>query len=568
MGEGQPPRCQPYIRTDAPEGNGSLSEITMIGDGKRMSSEDRSRPQSRSRAIPALLLGLLVVFMMVAITACGGGSSSGGGGGGGAEEDAAGPGQEGGTLELSQGEEILGMNPLTQFLPEDNNVMVQMFETLWKEDKQGKIVPWLIQSAKASNSDKTWTLQLKEGIKFSSGQVMTSADVKWTLERDFESEVYASLMEVFEKVEAPSPSSIVITLKEPRPELPIMMTQWTFSVLPKNFGGVSEKEFALHPVGTGPFKFASWKKGEAVTLEKNPDYWRKGLPHLQKVVFRTVQNPNSRVSELRGGQLDAIQAPPFQELESLESSETEVGEYGEGFGWILVLNNEKPVFQNAKVREAINIGVDRKAMLETALFGRGTEAASYLPPPNIAWDSSLVPPELNVEKAKLLLAEAVKEGVDPTFTLMVPSEIPFWINASQIVQANLEEIGFKVTISKRDSGTVFAQAEENNYDALAVWNTSQVLSPVELFSFYVGVRANWSNASTDRIAKLFAEAQAEINDQKRLAIWHQMQQIIYEEQFITTLTFSNYTWAFRNSVSDFYVAPTGIIYLEETSLAE
>ncbi len=123
-----------------------------------------------------------------------------------------------------------------------------------------------------------------------------------------------------------------------------------------------------------------------------------------------------------------------------------------------------------------------------------------------------------------------------------------------------------MTISKRDTGTVFAQAEENSYDALAVWNTSQVLSPVELFSFYVGVRANWSNAPTDKIAKLFAEAQAEVNDQKRTAIWHQMQQIIYEEQFITTLTFSNYTWAFSNSVSDFYVAPTGIIYLEETSL--
>ena len=210
---------------------------------------------------------------------------------------------------------------------------------------------------------------------------MTSADVKWTLERDFESEVYAPLMEVFEKVEAPSPSSIVINLNEPRPELPIVMTQWTFGILPKNFGGVSEKEFSEHPVGTGPFKFVSWKKGEAVTLEKNPNYWRKGLPYLQKVVFRTVQNPNSRVSQLRGGQLKAIFAPPSQELSSLESGETEVGEFGEGFAWIIVLNNQKPIFKNQKVREAINIGVNRKAMIDTALSGAGRNRLPICRPP-------------------------------------------------------------------------------------------------------------------------------------------------------------------------------------------
>ena len=162
----------------------------------------------------------------------------------------------------------------------------------------------------------------------------------------------------------------------------------------------------------------------------------------------------------------------------------------------------------------------------------------------------------------------MKEGVNPSFTLLVPAEASFWINAAQVVQANLEEIGFKVSIDKRDNSTVFALAEESSFDALAVYNTLQVLSPIELFSFYVGVRANWSNASTTEIGKLFTKAQAETNEEKRVAMWHQMQKIIYEEQNIIPLTFSNFTWAFSNSVSGFYVAPTGIIYLEETSLME
>jgi peptide/nickel transport system substrate-binding protein len=518
--------------------------------------------------IASVLMAAVALIAIIAVAGCGGGGSSSGGTASAPSGEPAGKPQEGGTLELSQGEEIGGMNPAKEFLPEDVNVMAQMFETLWKEDKGGKIVPWLIESAKATNQDKLWTLQLKKGIKFSSGQPMTSADVKWTLERDFEAEAYAPLMEVFEKVEAPSADSIVIKLKEPRPELPIIMTQWTFSVMPKNWGGVSEEEFDLHPVGTGPFKFVSWKKGESITMEKNPYYWRQGLPHLQQVVFRTVQSPNSRVSELRGGALEAIYAPPFQELESLEEGETEVGEFGEGLVYVLNLNREVPLFQNAKVREAVNLGINRTALNEAGLTGRGEPAASYVPPTAVgnSFNSDLKPAEQNVEKAQQLLAEAVKEGVDPSFTLLVPAETPFWANGVQVVQANLEEVGFKVSIKKTDNGTAVALAEEGNYDALALYGAQQVLSPVEVLGFYVGVKAFWTNAPTDVMGKLFVEAQAETNEQKRDEIWHHMQQIIYEENTVIPTVYANYIWAFSNEVSGFWVAPTGVLYLEEASL--
>ncbi|MBS1893678.1 MAG: ABC transporter substrate-binding protein, partial [Actinobacteria bacterium] len=395
--------------------------------------------------------------LAVLIAACGGGGSSTGSSGstaaGNGAGESSGTPQAGGTVELSQGEEIITMNPLEGYVPEDVNVMMQIFETLWKENKEGEIDPWLIDSYKATDKDQLWTLQLKKGIKFSSGKPMTSADVKWSLEKEFENEPYASIMEGFETVEAPSPTTIVIKLKEPRPELPKIMTQWIFAVMPKDFGGVSEKQFTQHPEGTGPFKFAAWKKGESLTLEKNPNYWQQGKPYLEKVVFRTVQNPQSRVSQLRGGQLEAINAPPYQELESLEQGEFEVGEFGEGYAWTLVLNEQKPIFQNAKAREAVNISLNREAMIQAALMGRGTPAGSYLPPITKSWDESLKAPELDVEKAKQLVAEAVKEGVDPSFAIMVPAEFPFWNTAVQIAQQNLEEVGFDVTIKKVDTSS-------------------------------------------------------------------------------------------------------------------
>ena len=137
---------------------------------KGMSTRSSSRSANPSRVIPSLLMAAIALFAIIAVAGCGGGGTSSSGGSGSSEgsagatsEEPAGTPQEGGTLELSQGEEIGGMNPVTEFLPEDVNVMAQMFETLWKENTEGKIEPFLLESAKATNNDQLWTLQLKEG---------------------------------------------------------------------------------------------------------------------------------------------------------------------------------------------------------------------------------------------------------------------------------------------------------------------------------------------------------------------------------------------------------------------
>jgi len=520
------------------------------------------------KANAAVLMALAAIAILVA--GCGGGGRASTGGGGSSSgastsgEPAAEP-QQGGSLTLSLGEEILAVNPLKAYSAEDVNVVSQMFETLFKENYEGKVVPWLLESYKPSKNDTVWTLQLKKDIDFSTGKPMTSADVLFSLERGREVETVAGVVAGWAKVEAPSPTTVVITTKQPTPEMPEILSAWSFSVIPDNWGGESEKQFNDHPVGTGPFEFVSWKKGESVTLKKNPNYWVPDRPYLDEVVYRTVQNPESRTAQVRGGQLDMAYSPPFPEIESLEQSpELALEEPYLGNGWLMILNTEKPLFQNKKAREAVNYALDRESMVELALHGHGEPMNAYLLPWIPGYDESLEAPEHNPEMAKELLAEAVQEGVNPTFSISAMAEDPFWTQAVQIAQANLEEAGFNVSIKKSDLSSVLAGLEEREFDATTIYNTALSQYPAELFSFYNATGGFFTGVDTKEMEKLMAEAQSETNTAKREAIWGRMQEMISEEQALILTAYSPYVWVRQSDVAGSFVGKTGILWLGET----
>jgi len=380
------------------------------------------------KAMAASVMALAVIAVLVA--GCGGSSTSSGAGGstsGGStgSESSAEP-QQGGTLKVSLGEEIIGLNPNTSISIEDVNVISQIFETLFREDHKANVVPWLLESYKPSKNYSVWTMQLKKGIEFSNGKPMTSADVAFSLEQSMQSETHAGIVEGWDKVEAPSPSTVVLTTKKPTPEMPQILSQWIFSVVPKNWDGEAEKQFFEHPVGSGPFELVKWKKGESVTLKKNSHYWVPDRPYLDEVVYQTVQNPESRSAQVRGGQLDMAYAPPFPEIESLEQSpDLAVETPFVGNSWFVILNTQGALFKNVKAREAFNLALDRESMIELALHGKGEPQNSYLLPWIPGYDKSLEAPEYNPEKAKEVLAEAEKEGVKPTFSLV---SLAYYVN--------------------------------------------------------------------------------------------------------------------------------------------
>jgi peptide/nickel transport system substrate-binding protein len=516
----------------------------------------------RIAVVAVLLSGALV------LAGCGGGSSTGGSTGGDGGEGAGSP-KPGGTLTLALNEEVTTLAPQRAILPAETVETSQINEPLWQEDLNGKLVPWLIEKVETSKDDRVYTLHLKKNVKFSNGQPMTSADVLFTLEEARKSEYWESLLVGITKVEAPSPSTIVITNAKPAAELPAVLSQWSFGIEPKNLAGESEKEFEQHPIGTGPFKVGSFKRGVSLTLEKNPYYWMPDRPYLDKVVIKIVTDANGRVAQLNSGQLDVIAQPPWSQVESIEnSSETEFGDYPLGYNKLLFLNVRKPLFQNMNVREAVNLSLDREGMINVAMAGHGEPSAAFVPPPIEFHDPSIKAPEQNTEKAKELLAEAVKEGVDPTFTLSSSNEDSFFATATQVIQQNLEEVGFKVKIQKLDGSTLFEALETGKYDAAPGFIYTPVATPTEIFGFYNSFDAQFTGGPTTETTKLFNEALSEPDKAKRQQLYNQLQEVVEKEQAVIPVAYEPFSWALRKDVADFHVGNVGIPWLYAAGVSE
>jgi peptide/nickel transport system substrate-binding protein len=518
----------------------------------------------------------VALFLVAAVLGgCGaGGSSSAGGTGGSADasqEGTVSPSEieHGGTLNISLGEEVTTLDDLKSIAQADYNVSSQINETLYKEMPNGKIGPWLVESATHTPDYKSWTLKLKPGIKFSTGNSLTSDDVAFTLKAGKESETFGSELSALSTVKTPNASTAIVETSTPFPELPLILAQWTFGVLPDNFGGVSEAEFAEHPIGTGPFAFSSWKKGSAITLVKNPYYWVKGLPYVDKVVYTPSEDPNSRVTQVKGGTLNIAAAPPFSEIASLETSpETEITESGLTNGWAIFMNTEKAPFDNQKVREAIDYAFDREAVVKTAGAGLGEPAGSIICPTTYGYDPSIKATPQNIEKAKELVAEAEKEGASTSFEMRAPSEYPFLDTAVQVMQQNFEEAGFKPTITKMAAGQGYANAAKGDYEMWVGPNGEPSGISAEWFAWYNSENGAWTGSPTDETTKMLAEAQRETDPMKRKEDYWKMQKLIYSHKGLIPGTNNPNVLVYGSDLAGVRIGNASVVWVAEAGFKQ
>ncbi|MGH2937685.1 MAG: ABC transporter substrate-binding protein [Solirubrobacterales bacterium] len=515
----------------------------------------------------------LCALLLSAITAgCGGGGSSSSAGGastGGGENEASGTITKGGTLNISLGPEVGNLSAIQALDGTDLSVASQINEPLFKENTEGKVVPWLVEKSEAAKRDTEFTFHLRKGVEFSDGKPMTSADVLWTLETDRHAPEWEGLLETIKSVKAPAEDEVVVTTSQPFPELTVILSQWSFAVMPKDYGGVSAQQFNKEPIGTGPFMFTAHKSGESLTLEKNPHYWQSGKPYLQKVVFHTVDNANSRAQQLQAGALDAVLGPPWALVESIENNpETEFADFPEGYGKIIYVNAKSPFGSNRNAREALNLAIDREALVESVLVGHGQPAGNLIPPPIPGSDPSVKAPEYNPEKAKELVAKAVKEGFKPELTLTMGVGDEFWGVAGQALQQELEEVGIKTKIQPLDESTFVDKLFEGEYEAGLGYFTSAVPTPAEAFGFYLAVNSYFTQAPPQKIAKLLSEATVEPNDQKRKEIYNDMQHLVAEEQYLQPTVYSPFPWGLSSKVKGLHVGAIGIPWLIETYIEE
>jgi len=328
----------------------------------------------------------------------------------------------------------------------DEVVYANVFEGLTRIDRNGVVQPGLAESWTISDDGLTYTFKLHDGVTFHDGTTFDSADVKFSLDRamaEDSTNAQKGLFAGIASVETPDAGTVVITLSQPAGNL-LFNLGWGDAVIVAPESAAENKNT---PIGTGPFKFDRWVKGDRIEMSRNPDYW--GAPaRLAKATIKIIPDPAAATAALLAGDVDAF--PNFPAPEAMAQFEadprfTVVIGSTEG-ETILAMNNGREPLNDVRVRRALAHAIDRKAVVDGAMFGYGTLIGSHFAPHHPAYVDLTGRYPYDKEKAKVLLAEAgYGDGLTLSLKLPPPS---YARRGGEIVAAQLAAVGVDARIEQ------------------------------------------------------------------------------------------------------------------------
>jgi peptide/nickel transport system substrate-binding protein/oligopeptide transport system substrate-binding protein len=396
--------------------------------------------------------------------------------------------KQGGEIIATYKDDVTTLDPAIGYDWQNWSMIKSLFDGLMDyEPGTTKLKPDLAESYEISPDGKTFTFKLRHGVKFHNGREMTADDVKYSLDRVTNPKTqspgagFFGSIKGYDDVAAGKADSLAgVTVVDPYTvKFELSRPDATFlHVMAINFSHVVPKEevekygadFGKHPVGTGAFKLAEWTLGQRIVFVRNPDYWHKGLPHLDKITFEVGQEPIVALLRLQKGEidlpLDGIPPAKFQEVMSDPEQKARVVEGGQLHTGYITMNTTMAPFDNVKVRQAVNMAIN-KARIIQIINGRAVPANQPLPPSMPAYDKEYKGYPYDVAKAKALLAEAGHpDGFDTQLFAMNTDPNP---RIAQAIQQDLAAIGIKASIQALAQANVIA-AGGDKAGAPMIWS--------------------------------------------------------------------------------------------------
>jgi oligopeptide transport system substrate-binding protein len=319
----------------------------------------------------------------------------------------------------------------------------------------------LAESYEISPDGLTFTFKLHPGVKFHNGRELTADDVKYSIERVLDPATQSPGAGFFGSIKTISvvdPLTIKFELSRPDATFLHVMAINFAHVVPKEAVDEFGADFGKHPVGTGAYKLAEWTLGQRVVFEKNPDYWRDGVPYLDKITFEIGVEPTVALLRLQQGEVDVLGdgIPPAQFLQVKDDPQYEgwIVEGGQLHTGYVTMNVKTPPFDNAQVRQAVNMAINKDRIVRI-INNRAVPANQPLPPSMPGYDTSYAGYAYDPEKAKALLAEA---GYPDGFPIRFVASTGGGgdvnrVEDAQWWQRDFAKIGVSVTIDVLDNST-------------------------------------------------------------------------------------------------------------------
>jgi peptide/nickel transport system substrate-binding protein len=423
----------------------------------------------------------------------------------------------------------------------------QLYDGLTKFDlQQGdeipKVIPDLATDWQVDAAGTTWTFHLREGVTFHDGTPWNADAAIFNFDRtidksspDFYPELNAQAgLSVAGIVSATKVDDMTIAIATDGPlsYLPSNLTTVFFGS-PTAIKEGGNEAFGQKPVGTGPFVFESYERGQQLALTANKDYWA-GKPKVDKVVLRPIPDPTARVAALRAGQVNWIEVPPPDDISQLEGDGYQVLTNSYDHSWPWVLDVSKAPWNDVRVRQAANYAINRQSLIDNVLQGTADPAGQVAPKANAGYDAANDVYGYDPDKARQLLAEAGYAGGFST-TLSYPTSgsgnmLPTPMN--EALQADLAAVGIKVELQPVEWASMltdFFQAQiPGGADAI---NISLSMQQEGFWNTWFGTNSS-SNAgkySNPAVDALLTQAKGEFDDTARAAIYAQVSKLLSDD---------------------------------------
>jgi peptide/nickel transport system substrate-binding protein len=317
-------------------------------------------------------------------------------------------------LVIATAGDISKLDPQMSTSSNDIYVSFNIFDNLLTRDPDLNIQPQLATEYKSVN-DTTWEFKLRPNVKFHNGDPLTSADVKFTIERTYDPEAKTLVRTIFttiDHIETPDELTVRFVTKKPDPLLPARLAFYGGQVIPeKYFKSVGADAFNQRPIGSGPVKFKEWIKDDHLLLDANSTYWG-GAPDFDTVSFKPVPEPAGRIASLLAGEADLMTKVPSDQVQRVNNSgKARVeGAFYAGL-YVLGVNSTKPPLDNPKIKQALSLAIDRDAILKSLWRGQGIVPNGPVAKGDaLGYDTSRPPLAYDLTKAKQLLQEAGYKG--------------------------------------------------------------------------------------------------------------------------------------------------------------
>jgi len=441
-------------------------------------------------------------------------------------------------------------------------VMPKVYEGLFDYDNDGKMVPMLAESYEMSADGKTVTFKLRKNVRWHDGKPFTSADVKFTI-LEVLKKVHPrgpnSFREV-SRIDTPDDHTAIFHLDNPAPYMMRSFSAYESPMVPKHLlegQDIKSAPLANNPVGTGPFKFVEWKKGQYIRLDKNEDYWQEGLPYLDRIVGRFIPDASTRTAAMENGEVMYAAYNAIPNIDAVRLKERDdIDVTTDGYSMInpmalIEFNTIEGPFVDPAIRRAISTAIDRRFMIDTIFFGYGKPATSALSSNFKATNLHAVMPNYpetgDVAAANAMLdAAGYAKDANGVRMRAVLDIIPYgedWRRAGEYLKQVMGDIGIEVELRYEDVPTWLKRVYHNYDFEMNINYFYQLPDPVLGVHRHYGTNqirqgthfVNSSRYSNPELDALLNSGSKEPDAAKRTATYKEIQEILAQDMPVVNL---------------------------------